>query len=219
MSEADVDAPTGFDAEHAPAPDVAPALALDAAVLRSRFAELDLTAEAGAAGELRVSLPGAQAIQLLRGLHADPGPARCRLVDLTAVDRGNAVDPRFEVVYRLRVDAPEEAANGAVEEAVEETVEETVEGEASGAIVATSLRVHAGVGWNGSEREPSPGVESVVSLWPAARWLECEVRELFGIAFAGHAEPSRLLLDPGLEGFPLRKDASGHEAPGAEDAR
>jgi NADH-quinone oxidoreductase subunit C len=43
-------------------------------------------------------------------------------------------------------------------------------------------------------------------LFPAARWLEREVWDLFGLPFAGHPDLRRLLTDYGFEGHPLRRD-------------
>ena len=54
-------------------------------------------------------------------------------------------------------------------------------------------------------------VDSVVSVWPTANWLERETYDLFGIHFAGHPDLRRMLLDDDFEGHPLLK--SFHQVP------
>jgi NADH/F420H2 dehydrogenase subunit C len=56
-----------------------------------------------------------------------------------------------------------------------------------------------------------PEVDSVVSVWPTANWLEREVYDLFGIRFVGHPDLRRMLLDDDFEGYPLLK--SFHQVP------
>ena len=51
--------------------------------------------------------------------------------------------------------------------------------------------------------EPVP---SVVPIWPTADWHEREAYDLMGIAFAGHPNLRRILLEDDWEGHPLRKD-------------
>lgn len=52
----------------------------------------------------------------------------------------------------------------------------------------------------------SPVLDSVVSLWPGADWLERETFDLVGIRFANHPNLRRVLLPEDWEGHPLRKD-------------
>jgi NADH-quinone oxidoreductase subunit C len=54
--------------------------------------------------------------------------------------------------------------------------------------------------------ESSATLDSVVRLWPAAEWLEREIFDLFEIAFHGHPDLRRILLDQDFEGAPLRRD-------------
>jgi NADH-quinone oxidoreductase subunit C len=49
-------------------------------------------------------------------------------------------------------------------------------------------------------------VPSVVSIWPAANWLEREVYDMFGVVYDGHPDLKRILLPDGWSGHPLRKD-------------
>ena len=51
-----------------------------------------------------------------------------------------------------------------------------------------------------------PVIESVVELFPGAAWHERETYEMFGITFARHPDLKPLLLPPGFEGHPLRKE-------------
>ncbi|EFH90381.1 NADH-quinone oxidoreductase subunit C [Ktedonobacter racemifer] len=55
------------------------------------------------------------------------------------------------------------------------------------------------------ERE-KPEVDSVVSVYPTANWLERETYDMYGIRFAGHPDLRRMLLDDDFEGYPLLKD-------------
>jgi NADH-quinone oxidoreductase subunit C len=56
-----------------------------------------------------------------------------------------------------------------------------------------------------STDEATP-VPSVTALWPVAGWLEREVFDMYGVAFAGNADLRRILTDYGFEGHPQRKD-------------
>jgi len=50
-------------------------------------------------------------------------------------------------------------------------------------------------------------VDSVVSVWQGANWLEREVYDMFGVSFAGHPDMRRILMwETYAEGYPLRKD-------------
>lgn len=56
-----------------------------------------------------------------------------------------------------------------------------------------------------------PEVDSVVSVWPTANWLERETYDMYGIRFTGHPDLRRMLLDDDFEGYPLLK--SFHQVP------
>lgn len=51
-----------------------------------------------------------------------------------------------------------------------------------------------------------PKVASVVDLWPAADWHECESYDMVGIVYEDHPDLRRILLPEDWEGYPLRKD-------------
>lgn len=66
-----------------------------------------------------------------------------------------------------------------------------------------------------------PRIETVSGIFAGAGWHEREVAELFGVEFLG-GERRRLLLSPGFEGMPLRKDEvlaarTGMHWPGATE--
>lgn len=54
--------------------------------------------------------------------------------------------------------------------------------------------------------EDGEPVPSVVGVWPTADWHEREQYDLMGIAFEGHPNLVRILMDEDWEGHPLRKD-------------
>ena len=54
--------------------------------------------------------------------------------------------------------------------------------------------------------EERPEVDSVVSLWQGASFMEREVWDMFGISFSGHPDLRRVLMYEEFVGHPLRKD-------------
>ncbi|MGA2640040.1 MAG: NADH-quinone oxidoreductase subunit C [Spirochaetia bacterium] len=57
-------------------------------------------------------------------------------------------------------------------------------------------------------RLPRDGARAptVSDIFRTAEWHERETAEMFGVQFAGHPDPRRLLLPDDLDGYPLRKD-------------
>lgn len=49
-------------------------------------------------------------------------------------------------------------------------------------------------------------IESVVSLWKSANWLERETYDLFGVRFLNHPDLRRIMNPDNWTDFPLRKD-------------
>lgn len=54
--------------------------------------------------------------------------------------------------------------------------------------------------------EDDAKIDSVVSVWSGADWLEREVYDMFGIEFVGHPDLRRILMPEDYGPFPLRKD-------------
>jgi NADH-quinone oxidoreductase subunit C len=55
-----------------------------------------------------------------------------------------------------------------------------------------------------------PVVDTLIELYGAARYMERECHEMYGIRFAGNDDLRPLLLYEGFEGYPLRKDYPKH---------
>ncbi|MDQ1647706.1 MAG: hypothetical protein QOJ50_3890, partial [Cryptosporangiaceae bacterium] len=51
-----------------------------------------------------------------------------------------------------------------------------------------------------------PRLPTITAVFPGADWHERETAEMFGIEFAGHPNPVKLLLPDQFDGHPLRKD-------------
>jgi NADH/F420H2 dehydrogenase subunit C len=49
-------------------------------------------------------------------------------------------------------------------------------------------------------------IESIISIYNSADWLERETWDMYGIYFSNHLDLRRILTDYGFDGNPLRKD-------------
>ena len=52
----------------------------------------------------------------------------------------------------------------------------------------------------------APRIASATFMWPGAEWMEREAYDMFGISFANHPDPTRILMPEDWDGHPLRKD-------------
>lgn len=64
----------------------------------------------------------------------------------------------------------------------------------------TRLRIKAWV------PESNPEIDSLVSIWPGANFMEREVWDMYGVRFKGHPDLRRILMYEEFQGHPLRKD-------------
>lgn len=55
-------------------------------------------------------------------------------------------------------------------------------------------------------KRDNPELISASEIYPAARWFEREIYDLFGIRFLKHPNLKRILLWESFPGYPLRKD-------------
>ncbi len=49
-------------------------------------------------------------------------------------------------------------------------------------------------------------IASLTGLWHAANWAERETFDMFGIAFEGHPDLTRIFMPEDYDGFPMRRD-------------
>jgi NADH:ubiquinone oxidoreductase subunit C len=105
-------APEAPDATVMPTPDgsahaLPGAVPLNAAALSAAFAEQGGVLDRARDGMLRLEVPAAEAMAVLRRLREEPALGFDRLMDLTVVDRSDA-SGRLEVVYLLEASARDE---------------------------------------------------------------------------------------------------------------
>ena len=150
--------------------------------LRTRLGEAvaDLRS---AFGELTLTAPASQYLQLAQGLREDASLGFEQLIDLCGVD------------YSRYGERPWEGRRYAVV--------------AHLLSVSNNWRLRLRGFCTDDE---FPVIATLTSVWPAAGWYEREAFDLYGIVFEGHPDLRRILTDYGFIGHPFRKDfpISGH---------
>ena len=144
--------------------------------LKERFADA-VSATASAHGDEMATVDPARIHEILRFLKDDPETSFDFLSDLTCVD------------YLAYPPAGREPRFEIVYQLYSTTKKHR-------------LRIKAPL----SDDRDHPEIDSCVSLWPGANWLEREVWDLYGIKFRGHPDLRRILMYEEFKGHPLRKD-------------
>ena len=143
-----------------------------------------------------VFVPRAQLLAVVRKLHAD-GYLVC--TDVTAVDYltyGRRTSAEGDVLLSARVipgDEPPERFEGVYHFANHQTRSRV------------RLRVQVPAG--------DPSLPSLWEIHPGAEAAEREVFDMFGIAFTGHPDLTRILMPEDWIGYPLRKDYNSGRIP------
>ncbi len=129
---------------------------------------------------------------VLRYLKTESDPQYQRLDDLTAVDETARRHRHPECIEGFRPQAPDPACPA--------LPDFTMVYHLLSLDSASRIRIRAGL------YGEKPAVSSVTGVWPSANWYEREVFDMFGIRFEGHPNLRRILMPPGWQGHPLRKN-------------
>ena len=152
--------------------------------------EAEAAAETGPAERFGVLLTHSRGQQVLH-------PSRDELVDLVRMlrdDEGFRVCVDVTAVDYLAYAAPRDLPEGVTGERFEVVV---------GLLShATGERLRLRVQVPGDD----PTCPSLFDVHPGTEALEREVFDMFGIAFTGHPDLTRILMPEDWEGYPLRKD-------------
>jgi NADH-quinone oxidoreductase subunit C len=177
-----------------------------AALLAKRFSG-DGFELASAPGELTLTLPAAQVVDVCTTLRGDKAFGFEQLIDLCGVDYA---------AYGISEWETTEASTFGFGRGVDRDRELDLDDPKRFAVVyhLLSLRHNRRLRLRAFVDGARPVIGSVIDIWSSANWFEREAFDLFGILFSGHPDLRRILTDYGFVGHPFRKDfpLSGHVA-------
>ena len=164
-------------------------------------------------GDATVNLRRESLVDVARFLKEDPGLAMDFLMDLTAVDYSAFGETREMAFFASSgvgvrptpVIPDEDPWPGPPVSSLPEPERFAVVYHFFSTTHKHRVRLVVPVGGDAAGAD-APEVDSLAALWPGANWLEREVWDMFGVRFAGHPDPRRILMYEGFEGHPLRKD-------------
>ncbi len=145
-----------------------------------------------------LSINGIRVHDVLRFLKTESSPQYLRLDDLTAIDESARRKLLLETA-RTGTDGKELALDHPTD-GREENPDYTLVYHLLSFDPPGRIRLKVPL------RGKDPTAGTVTDLWPSANWYEREAFDMFGIRFQGHPNLKRILMPPGWEGHPLRKD-------------
>jgi NADH-quinone oxidoreductase subunit C len=169
--------------------------------VRERFGDLDVTASS--VGEVTVTVPREQLIEVATVLRDEAGFRFSMLVDLCGVDYLTYGHDE----WKTREATDSGYSRGVQREVIIDDADSFDERRFAVVVHLLSLehnqRLRLRV-FGGADNPPR--VPSLIEVWRSADWYEREAFDLFGIVFEGHPDLRRILTDYGFIGHPFRKD-------------
>jgi len=162
---------------------------------------------ASSLGELTLTVPAGEIVEVCSTLHKDKSFGFEQLIDLCGVDYAAYGKSEWET---------SEASTFGFGRGVDRDLELDLDDPRRFAVVyhLLSVRHNRRLRLKAHVDGARPVIDSVNDIWNGANWFEREAFDLFGILFNGHPDLRRILTDYGFVGHPFRKDfpLSGHVA-------